>query len=81
MEECLAILRSLLTGEPASYHGRFFDISDARILPAPDPAIPIIVGGRSDASGARDDSATGGSASGSRRSALPPRCVLRGRRP
>jgi alkanesulfonate monooxygenase SsuD/methylene tetrahydromethanopterin reductase-like flavin-dependent oxidoreductase (luciferase family) len=49
MEECLAILRSLLTGEPASYHGRFFDISDARILPAPDPAIPIIVGGRSDA--------------------------------
>ena len=49
MEECLQVLRGLLTGAPTAHHGRFFDLDNAVILPAPDPAIPIVVGGRSDA--------------------------------
>lgn len=49
MEECLTVLRELLTGAPATFHGEFFDLDDARVLPAPVDPIPIVVGGRSDA--------------------------------
>jgi alkanesulfonate monooxygenase SsuD/methylene tetrahydromethanopterin reductase-like flavin-dependent oxidoreductase (luciferase family) len=49
MNECLAIVRQLLTGKPVTYHGRFFDIDDAVIAPAPAEPVPIIIGGRSDA--------------------------------
>ena len=49
MEECLRVLRGLLTGAPTTHHGRFFDLDEAVILPAPDPPVPIVVGGRSDA--------------------------------
>ncbi len=48
MDESLGILRALLTGSPVTHHGEFFDLDDALILPAPQPPIPIIVGGRSD---------------------------------
>jgi alkanesulfonate monooxygenase SsuD/methylene tetrahydromethanopterin reductase-like flavin-dependent oxidoreductase (luciferase family) len=48
MDEALAVLRALLEGAPVTHHGEFFDVDDALILPAPTPAIPIIVGGRSD---------------------------------
>jgi alkanesulfonate monooxygenase SsuD/methylene tetrahydromethanopterin reductase-like flavin-dependent oxidoreductase (luciferase family) len=49
MNECLAIVRELLTGKPVTYHGQFFDLDDAAIAPAPAEPIPLIVGGRSDA--------------------------------
>lgn len=49
MDECLAIVRELLTGKPVTYHGQFFNLEEAVIAPAPAPEIPIIVGGRSDA--------------------------------
>jgi alkanesulfonate monooxygenase SsuD/methylene tetrahydromethanopterin reductase-like flavin-dependent oxidoreductase (luciferase family) len=49
MNECLAIVRELLTGKPVTYHGTFFDLDEVIIAPAPAEAIPIIVGGRSDA--------------------------------
>jgi alkanesulfonate monooxygenase SsuD/methylene tetrahydromethanopterin reductase-like flavin-dependent oxidoreductase (luciferase family) len=49
MEECLAVLRELLTGAPVTFHGEFFDLDDALVLPAPAYPIPIVVGGRSDA--------------------------------
>ena len=49
MDECLAIVRQLLTGKPVTYHGRFFDFDDAVIAPAPTEPAPIIIGGRSDA--------------------------------
>lgn len=49
MNECLAIVRELLTGKPVTYHGIFFDLDEVVITPAPAEAIPIIVGGRSDA--------------------------------
>jgi alkanesulfonate monooxygenase SsuD/methylene tetrahydromethanopterin reductase-like flavin-dependent oxidoreductase (luciferase family) len=48
MEECLAVLRRLLTGEPTSFRGRFFDLDAAIIAPAPGKPVPVIVGGRSD---------------------------------
>jgi alkanesulfonate monooxygenase SsuD/methylene tetrahydromethanopterin reductase-like flavin-dependent oxidoreductase (luciferase family) len=46
MDECLTILRQLLTGAPTTVHGKFFDVDDAVI--APPAAVPILVGGRSD---------------------------------
>jgi alkanesulfonate monooxygenase SsuD/methylene tetrahydromethanopterin reductase-like flavin-dependent oxidoreductase (luciferase family) len=49
MNESLAIVRELLTGQPTTFHGTFFDLDEAVITPAPATAIPIIVGGRSDA--------------------------------
>ncbi len=49
MNECLAIVRQLLTGKPVTYHGRFFDVDDAVIAPAPAEPVPIVIGGRSDA--------------------------------
>lgn len=48
-DEGLTILRQLLSGETASYHGEYFQFSDARILPVPSPVVSIPVGGRSPA--------------------------------
>lgn len=53
MDACLAVLRGLATGEPLTFHGQFFDLEDALIVPAPDPPVPLIVGGRSAAAVAR----------------------------
>jgi alkanesulfonate monooxygenase SsuD/methylene tetrahydromethanopterin reductase-like flavin-dependent oxidoreductase (luciferase family) len=49
MEECLVIVRALLAGKPVTFHGEFFDLDDALIVPSPVEPTPIIVGGRSDA--------------------------------
>ena len=49
MNECLTIVRQLLTGKAVTFHGTFFDLDEAVISPAPAEPIPIIVGGRSDA--------------------------------
>jgi alkanesulfonate monooxygenase SsuD/methylene tetrahydromethanopterin reductase-like flavin-dependent oxidoreductase (luciferase family) len=48
MDECLTVLRGLLSGQAVTFHGRFFDLDQALIAP-PAPGIPLIVGGRSDA--------------------------------
>lgn len=47
--ESLEVIQGLMTGEPISYSGEFFDLVDAQIKPAVRPAIPIIIGGRSNA--------------------------------
>lgn len=49
MDESLQILRALSDGAPVSFDGEFFSLRDAVIVPAPAPAIPLIVGGRSQA--------------------------------
>jgi alkanesulfonate monooxygenase SsuD/methylene tetrahydromethanopterin reductase-like flavin-dependent oxidoreductase (luciferase family) len=49
MDECLTIVRGLLTGEPIDFDGEFFTLEQAQILPAPSEPIPIVVGGRSGA--------------------------------
>ena len=43
------MLRGLADGTPVSFAGEFFALDDALILPAPAPAVPLVVGGRSDA--------------------------------
>ena len=48
MDESLHLLRALLTGSPVTCAGEFFDLDAAVISPAP-PAVPVIIGGRSDA--------------------------------
>jgi alkanesulfonate monooxygenase SsuD/methylene tetrahydromethanopterin reductase-like flavin-dependent oxidoreductase (luciferase family) len=48
-DEALAVLRPLLAGESVTFHGEHVDVTDAVIRPAPDPAVPLLVGGRSDA--------------------------------
>jgi alkanesulfonate monooxygenase SsuD/methylene tetrahydromethanopterin reductase-like flavin-dependent oxidoreductase (luciferase family) len=49
MDESLEILRGLSDGKPVSFDGEFFALRDALIVPAPEPSIPLIVGGRSSA--------------------------------
>jgi alkanesulfonate monooxygenase SsuD/methylene tetrahydromethanopterin reductase-like flavin-dependent oxidoreductase (luciferase family) len=47
-DESLHILRGLADGSSVTLEGEFFSLTDALIVPAPSPAIPLIVGGRSD---------------------------------
>ncbi|HEY2312064.1 MAG TPA: LLM class flavin-dependent oxidoreductase [Streptosporangiaceae bacterium] len=49
MNESLTIVRKLMTGKALTFQGEFFDLDEAVIAPAPAAAIPIIIGGRSDA--------------------------------
>jgi len=49
-DECLTVLRGLAGGESFSFDGTYFSFERAIIQPAPDPAIPILIGGRVDAS-------------------------------
>jgi len=47
--ETLIALRGLLSGSAVSHRCEFFEFEDALIRPAPDPAVPIVIGGRSNA--------------------------------
>ncbi len=49
MNECLSVVRDLLAGQAVTFHGEFFDLDDALIVPVPAEPVPIIVGGRSNA--------------------------------
>jgi alkanesulfonate monooxygenase SsuD/methylene tetrahydromethanopterin reductase-like flavin-dependent oxidoreductase (luciferase family) len=48
-DEALTVLRPLLRGEAVTFSGEFFELDAVRILPAPEPPVPVVVGGRSDA--------------------------------
>lgn len=48
MDETLGLLRRLAAGESVDHRGRFFEIEDARILPVPEPRVPIVIGGAGD---------------------------------
>ena len=45
----LTALRELMSGKEVSYDCDFFSYENARISPKPDPKIPILIGGRSEA--------------------------------
>jgi len=49
MDEALAVLRPLLAGAEVTVDGDFFRLDRVRILPAPRPPVPVVIGGRSDA--------------------------------
>jgi alkanesulfonate monooxygenase SsuD/methylene tetrahydromethanopterin reductase-like flavin-dependent oxidoreductase (luciferase family) len=46
-DEALSVVRRLLSGQAVDHEGEFFALRDARILPAPDPPVRLVVGGRS----------------------------------
>lgn len=48
-DEALSILRPLLAGDDVTFQGRHLSVEACRIRPVPQPPIPILVGGRSDA--------------------------------
>jgi alkanesulfonate monooxygenase SsuD/methylene tetrahydromethanopterin reductase-like flavin-dependent oxidoreductase (luciferase family) len=49
MDESLGVVRALLEGRTVAHAGDFFALDDVRVLPAPVPPVPIVVGGRSPA--------------------------------
>jgi alkanesulfonate monooxygenase SsuD/methylene tetrahydromethanopterin reductase-like flavin-dependent oxidoreductase (luciferase family) len=49
LDETLNVLRKLATGETTDHQGEFFSLSNARILPPPDPRVPLVIGGSGDA--------------------------------
>jgi alkanesulfonate monooxygenase SsuD/methylene tetrahydromethanopterin reductase-like flavin-dependent oxidoreductase (luciferase family) len=49
LDEALAVLRPLLDGQEVTRPGGFFQLDRVRIRPAPQPSVPIIIGGRSEA--------------------------------
>ena len=49
MDECMHVVRGLLTGKALDFDGEFFTIGQAQLAPLPAEALPIVVGGRSDA--------------------------------
>lgn len=49
-DECLAVLEGLASGESFSFDGEFFAFERAIIQPPPNPPVPILIGGRVDAS-------------------------------
>ncbi len=49
LEEAIAVIRALWTGGPVSRRSPFYPLDEAWALPRPEPAPPIIVGGRSPA--------------------------------
>jgi alkanesulfonate monooxygenase SsuD/methylene tetrahydromethanopterin reductase-like flavin-dependent oxidoreductase (luciferase family) len=47
MDECLEVLRQLLTGAHVTLEGAHVRLRDAAVLPAPLSPVPVVVGGRS----------------------------------
>ncbi len=45
MEEGLEIIKTMWRESPASWHGRYYHVEDARCEPRPDPMPPILIGG------------------------------------
>jgi alkanesulfonate monooxygenase SsuD/methylene tetrahydromethanopterin reductase-like flavin-dependent oxidoreductase (luciferase family) len=49
LDEALAVLRPLLDGQEVTLSGSFFQLDRVHIRPTPQPPVPIIIGGRSEA--------------------------------
>lgn len=45
MDETLAVLRRMASGEAVDHDGEFYRFEQSRILPPPDPQVPIVIGG------------------------------------
>ncbi|MCW2816096.1 MAG: hypothetical protein JWN84_3551 [Nocardioides sp.] len=44
-DEALQVLRVIANGEAADHAGEFYSFEQSRIAPAPDPRVPIVIGG------------------------------------
>jgi alkanesulfonate monooxygenase SsuD/methylene tetrahydromethanopterin reductase-like flavin-dependent oxidoreductase (luciferase family) len=51
LEEAIQVIRLLLSGGPADFSGRYYNLRQAPAYPAPSPAPRVIVGGESPAGG------------------------------
>jgi alkanesulfonate monooxygenase SsuD/methylene tetrahydromethanopterin reductase-like flavin-dependent oxidoreductase (luciferase family) len=49
MDECIAIIRGLTSGDYFEFHGTFYEIPRIKMTPAPTEPLPILIGGHSDA--------------------------------
>ncbi|BBY57651.1 TIGR03619 family F420-dependent LLM class oxidoreductase [Mycolicibacterium sarraceniae] len=49
MDECIAIIKGLTSGEYFEFHGEFYDFPKTKMTPAPSAPIPILIGGHADA--------------------------------
>jgi alkanesulfonate monooxygenase SsuD/methylene tetrahydromethanopterin reductase-like flavin-dependent oxidoreductase (luciferase family) len=49
LDECLAVLKALASGEAIDHRGEFFTLEAASIRPPPNPPVPVIIGGRGEA--------------------------------
>lgn len=49
LNEALELIHELATGKTVTHQGEFFQLDQAQILPAPNPRVPIIIGGKGDA--------------------------------
>jgi probable F420-dependent oxidoreductase len=49
MDEMIAILRGLGTGEFFEFHGKYYDIPAIKLCPVPTQPVPILIGGHADA--------------------------------
>ena len=49
MDEMLEVIRALWAGGMVEYHGEFYDFDPVEMRPAPPAAVPVYVGGHSDA--------------------------------
>lgn len=49
MDECVTVLRLLQEDGVVTWAGEFFDLDQVTVRPTPRPAVPILIGGRSDA--------------------------------
>jgi alkanesulfonate monooxygenase SsuD/methylene tetrahydromethanopterin reductase-like flavin-dependent oxidoreductase (luciferase family) len=48
LDETLGLLRRLADGKPVDHEGEFFTLNDARVLPVPEPSVPLVIGGAGD---------------------------------
>lgn len=48
MDEMIAIIRGLATGEFFEYHGEHYDIDSIKICPVPSEPLPILIGGHAE---------------------------------
>jgi probable F420-dependent oxidoreductase len=49
MDEMIAIIRGLATGDFFEFHGEHYDLEPIKLCPAPSEPVPILIGGHADA--------------------------------